>query len=353
MVRRAFEQHPGKGRGQWRLSAALVLVAMVALPVNGWPASSSVGGPHGPSSAVRPWVEDQDYDPAAAYFYSLLSFGAMSVIAPAIFGDFQSPAAVSLTAQWSGIMLQGAGFDAAVSTMLNGVVQQDLLPTAGALIAEEFDIGSSPDSASNAGAAPLSPSGSEFSDNVPTVTGDVSDPTIEAGGIEPICTDDEVADKLQAGGEYWTGSEYRRSQIGAGAISAGSVHEAGHAGKSVGRPRTEWRSVQPRGARSCRRLVPSRSRIVFLKQPARKRPALDRFLDCPRRGACRLDEPRRPVACDLSGEPLAEFATTAKAGPDREVDPAAIRCSTGLISNLCGVFGLAVSFHAGRVFATR
>jgi hypothetical protein len=148
-------------------------------------------------------VEDQDYDPAAAYFYSLLSFGAMSVIAPAIFGDFQSPAAVSLTAQWSGIMLQGAGFDAAVSTMLNGVVQQDLLPTGGALIAEEFDIGSSPDSASDADAAPPSPSGSEFSDNVPTVTGDVSDPTIEAGGIEPICTDGEVADKLQAGGEYW------------------------------------------------------------------------------------------------------------------------------------------------------
>ena len=179
---------------------------MVALPVNGWPASSSVGGPHGPSSAVRPWVEDQDYDPAAAYFSSLLSFGAMSVIAPAIFGDFQSPAAVSLTAQWSGIMLQGAGFDAAVSTMLNGVVQQDLLPTAGALIAEEFDIGSSPDSDSNAGSAPPSPSGSEFSDSVPTVTGDVSDPTIEAGGIEPICTDDEVADKLQAGGEYWQGA---------------------------------------------------------------------------------------------------------------------------------------------------
>lgn len=41
---------------------------------------------------------------------------------------------------------------------------------------------------------------------------------------------------------------------------------------------------------------------------------------------------------------MAEFATTAKAGPDREVDPAAIRCSTGLISNLCGVFGLAVVF---------
>ena len=45
-------------------------------------------------------------------------------------------------------MLQGAGFDPAVSTMLNGVAQQDLLPTGGALIAEEFGIGSSPDSAS-------------------------------------------------------------------------------------------------------------------------------------------------------------------------------------------------------------
>jgi hypothetical protein len=207
VVRRAFEPHAGKGRGHWRVSAALVLVAMgVALPVNGWPASSSVGGPHGPSSAVRPWVEDQDYDPAAAYLNSLLSFGAMSVIAPAIFGDFQSPAAVSLTAQWSGIMLQGAGFDAAVSTMLNGVVQRGLLPTAGALIAEEYDIGSSPDPDSNAGAAPPSPSGSEFSDNVLTVTGDVSDPTMEAGGIEPICADDEVADKLQAGGDYWQGA---------------------------------------------------------------------------------------------------------------------------------------------------
>ena len=150
-----------------------------ALPSNAWPRSSSVGGSAG-RSLPAPWAENHDYDPAAASFNSLLSFGAMSVIAPAIFGDFQSPGAVSFTPQWSGIMLQGAGFDPAVSTMLNGVAQQDLLPTGGALIAEEFGIGSSLGLSvqqrvrRHPRTAPIS------SASVPTVTGDVSDPTIEA-----------------------------------------------------------------------------------------------------------------------------------------------------------------------------
>src|SRR5580658_7907339 len=142
--------------------------------------------------ACLAWAQDEDYDPAAAYFYSLLSFGAMQVIAPAIFGDFQSPVAVSYTPQWSGIMLQDAGFDTAVSTMLNGVVQQDLLPTGGALIAEEFGISASPDSASDGDVPPPSANGSDFSVSVPTVTGDASDPAIDAGGIEPTCVEDEV-----------------------------------------------------------------------------------------------------------------------------------------------------------------
>jgi hypothetical protein len=185
------------------MSAAVVLVAMIALPMDGWPASSSAGGRAGPSLPAFPWAQDEDYDPAAAYFHSLLSFGAMQIIAPAVFGDFQSPVAVSYTPQWSGIMLQDAGFDTAVSTMLNGVVQQDLLPTGGALIAEEFGIGASPDSAPDADAAPPSANGSDFSAGVPTASGDVSDPAIDAGGIEPTCVEDEVADKLQAGGEYW------------------------------------------------------------------------------------------------------------------------------------------------------
>lgn len=100
-------------------------------------------------------------------------------------------------------MLQNAGFDPAVSTMLNGVAQQDLLPSGGTLIAEEFGLGSNPDSSSNGDASPPSASGSDFSVSVPTVTGDISEPTSEAGGIQPICTADQVAGKLQAGGEYW------------------------------------------------------------------------------------------------------------------------------------------------------
>ncbi len=100
-------------------------------------------------------------------------------------------------------MLQSAGFDPAVSTMMNSVVQQDILPTGGAMIAEEFGIGSNPEFGSNHVAAPRPANGADFGVNVPTMTGDMSDPTIEAGGIERICTDSEVADKLQAGGEYW------------------------------------------------------------------------------------------------------------------------------------------------------
>jgi hypothetical protein len=204
VVRRAFERHRGRRHAQWRLSGAIILVAVAALPTGAWPRSSSVGGSVKPS-LTAPWVENQDYDPAAASFNSLLSFGAMSVIAPAIFGDFQSPGAVSFTPQWSGIMLQGAGFDPAVSTMLNGVAQQDLLPTGGALIAEEFGVGSSADASTASDVPQTSSNGADFGATVPTVTGDLGDPTIEAGGIEPICTEDEVASKLQAGGEYWSG----------------------------------------------------------------------------------------------------------------------------------------------------
>jgi hypothetical protein len=206
VVSPAFGRRGGKRPARWLLSAAAVLVAMIALPIDGWPASSSVGGHAGPSLPVFPWAQDEDYDPAAAYFNSMLSFGAMQIIAPAIFGDFQPSVAVSYTPQWSGIMLQDAGFDTAVSTMLNGVVQQALLPTGGALIAEEFGIGPSPDSASDADSAPPSANGSDFSADVPTASGDLSDPTVDAGGIEPTCVEDEVADKLQAGGEYWNSS---------------------------------------------------------------------------------------------------------------------------------------------------
>jgi hypothetical protein len=200
VVRSALHEHAPTGRPKRHLSAAVFLVAIVALPINVRSRSSIVGGSAGRSSPA-PWAENQGYDPAAASFSSLLSFGAMSVIAPAIFGDFQSPGAVSLTPLWSGTMQQGAGLDAAVSTMLNGVVQQDLLPTGGALIAEEFGIASSLDS--GAGAATPSATSRDINVDVPTVTGDISDSTIETRGAKSICGEDEVADTLQAGSGYW------------------------------------------------------------------------------------------------------------------------------------------------------
>ena len=206
MVRSLLRQHAGRRRGKWRLSAAIVVIAtaaVTALPTGSFPASLSIDGPRGPSSRIRPWVENQDYDPAAAHFYSLLSLGAMSLITPAIFGDFQSPVAISQAPQSSGTMPQGAGFDPAVSTMLNGVMEQDILPRAGALIGEEFGVSANSDSVPDDNPAAASTSGSEFSRGVPTVAEDMSKPTIEAGAREPICAEDEVAAKLQAGGEFW------------------------------------------------------------------------------------------------------------------------------------------------------
>ena len=58
-----------------------------------------------------PGVENHDYDPAAAYFFSMLSFGAMSLITPTVFGDFQSPVVVSQAPQLSRVMPEGAGLD--------------------------------------------------------------------------------------------------------------------------------------------------------------------------------------------------------------------------------------------------
>jgi hypothetical protein len=203
VVRPLLRQHAGRRRAKWRLSAAIVVIvtaAMIALPTGVLPASLSGSG--GPSSRMRPWGENQDYDPAAAHFYSLLSFGAMSLITPAIFGDFQSPVAVSQGPQSSGIMPQGAGFDPAVSTMLNGVMEQDILPRAGALIAEEFGVSANSDSVPDDNPAAAT-SGSEFSRGVLTVAEDISKPTIEAGAREPTCAEDELAAKLQAGGEFW------------------------------------------------------------------------------------------------------------------------------------------------------
>ena len=40
-------------------------------------------------------------------------------------------------------------------------------------------------------------------DNVPTIPGDMSGPSIARGAVDPICSQDEVAGKLEIGGEFW------------------------------------------------------------------------------------------------------------------------------------------------------
>lgn len=205
VVSHALERRRRRGI---RLSAAAVVVVFAASPIDAWPRPSLADGSPVPTSppSLRS-AQNRDYDPAAATFFSLLSFGAMRMIAPAIFGDFQSPAALSYAPQASGVMLQGAGFDAAVSTMLNGFVQQDLLPKGGALVAAEFGIDASPDSASEGDVASGSMRSLSLSVDIATPTGDVRNATIEGGGIEPVCAADEIARKLQAGGEYWNRAE--------------------------------------------------------------------------------------------------------------------------------------------------
>ena len=200
MVSRGFER--GGGRHS-PFTVAVILIGIAVPPTDAWPRISYASGPAGPSLPTFPRAQDHDYDPAAAYFYSLLTFGAMRLIAPAIFGDFQSPVAVSYAPQWSGVMSQGAGLDTSVSTMLNAMAQQDLLPTGGALIAEEFGVSASPGSSADGDFAPPLANSSNLNVSAPTGTEDLGDPTVEAGGIEPICAEDQLADKLQAGGEYW------------------------------------------------------------------------------------------------------------------------------------------------------
>lgn len=207
MVNLGLRQLWGKGRGEERLRSAIVVIltaTIVALPTSGLPSSTSIGASQMPSSRTGPSVESDEYDPAAAHFFSLLSFGAMSLITPTVFGDFQSPVLVSEAPPLNGIMKQGAGFDPAVSTMLDGIVQQDILPSAGALTVAEFSVGSNSDTASGGNAA--SAGNADFGgDNVPTVTADMKGPH-ELSSLNPVCGEAPVADNLETGGEFWNNS---------------------------------------------------------------------------------------------------------------------------------------------------
>jgi hypothetical protein len=162
--------------------------------------------------APAPLSQSQGFDPAAASFFSLWSYGAMQVIAPNIYGDFESPTALSFTSGRSflGPMSQNIGLDPSVSTMLDGTIQQQLLPGGGPAEVEEFGVGSS-DITGNGGFqstdGPRAPSGY-------SVTSDpaAAPPAVKtAGGIPTACVADQNAGQLQAGGKFW--SQQRESAL--------------------------------------------------------------------------------------------------------------------------------------------
>jgi hypothetical protein len=148
--------------------------------------------------------QTQAFDPAAAALSSMMSFGAMSVIAPTLYGDFVSPTALSFPLGSSGVgpMPQTMGLDPATSTMLDGVLQ-GVLPGGGS--AEEFGAGSS-GAVVGTGGAGVASSGvvNGLSGGVPTISRAGGLPTIStAQGIQPLCSDNQMAQQLQVGGEFW------------------------------------------------------------------------------------------------------------------------------------------------------
>ena len=227
------------GRGacsiySWLIRAMILLAAIAALPASGHSAGrSSAGGPNSRGGALQTQV----FDPPAAQFSSMWSYGAMSVIAPVIFGDFVPPTAVSSNFGLSAMapMAPVQGLDPAVSTMLDGLLQQGLLPSGGAAEAEQFGVGASTDYFLGSSGTVFSPSGTSFgssgarvgasgagvgssqagaassgivvglSGGVPTISGAGALPTIsKAGGILPECSDDQLEKKLQSGSEFWS-----------------------------------------------------------------------------------------------------------------------------------------------------
>jgi hypothetical protein len=146
--------------------------------------------------------ENRVFDPAAAEFNSLLSYGAMSLIAPTIFGDFQSPTAVSLpsVSGSSGFMQANSGLDPVAATAINTIIQTDLMVNVTALLADAIGVGPSSATAAAAGGAtaPTPNDGGGGEDDSAVAPG----PNAGANGLESNCGT-ELQQSLQTGSEFW------------------------------------------------------------------------------------------------------------------------------------------------------
>jgi hypothetical protein len=217
VVRPASEQ-PARKWLYRLLSAATFLIALVGLARSAWPAPPPGSPPSPPIlSSTLPLrlgsplrlrsfaitsSQDRDFDPAAIQFYDALSFSAMSVTAPTIFGDFQSPTGVSYSAfKWRGATTPNiTGLDAQAATMVSDIVHQGR--NGGALMADAFGVGLGSEGAPNGAGTSSSRSASAFTVGVPTAV-PMADPERGEGSV---CSNSEFANKLQAGtADYWNG----------------------------------------------------------------------------------------------------------------------------------------------------
>ena len=195
---------PTNHRFALRAAIIMIIVALQSNPAqSGTPDPFALNGNAVSSQVLSP---AQVFDPAAAGLSSFWSYGAMSIIAPFIFGDFVSPTAMSSNFGLNAVapMPLTQGTDPQLAAVLDTALQAGALPTEGA----EFDI--------NSGRAILDASSALTGWNVAAIglnqaiptfpivgaVGAIQDATT-AGGIQPICSDDQLEKRLQVGGQFW------------------------------------------------------------------------------------------------------------------------------------------------------
>jgi hypothetical protein len=177
----------------WAIVALLALASpTIARPQR----SSSAGMANRGSMLIGLSSQLQVFDPAESSFFSLLTDGAMQQIVPTLFGDFQSPTALSMGQGLSGPMSQNSGLDPAVSAMLDQASQQlqpALQPSGGSAEVEEFGVGSDP----GVGLSDPSKDGVQTLDKTPRRLAGR-----KAVGLASACLDQSLKD-IQTGDRFW------------------------------------------------------------------------------------------------------------------------------------------------------
>ena len=141
------------------------------------------------------------------------------------------------------------------------------------------------------------------------------------------------------------GSASRGNQIGGGSISAGRVRRDQSRRQSIGQPRTDGRSANLVGPGPPEAGVALVERHFRLSSPLEDDLLWIAFSVVTRRGPCRLAQPGRSVARDLSEEPLLKGPGDRQGRSlSRKPMLATKEAVLGSKSNLCRVFGLAFIF---------